>query len=210
MRIGVHKLLMNSPSDVSGLERMIDEGAIDPREIVALIGKTEGNGGANDFTRSFATLSFRLLRAPSGCSADDAAKRIAFVWSGGTEGVLSPHATVFTRSAAQPAGPAGNGLRSASRSPAILPEEVGTVAEVHEVAAATQKGAGRSWYSPPQGCALRPGQGPAADARRRSPTRTAAAPNWSPAIPMAQEAVRPRRYRSRSCGGARRNCEIGP
>jgi cyanuric acid amidohydrolase len=57
MRIGVHKLLMSSPNDVSGLDRMIDAGAIDPREIVALIGKTEGNGGANDFTRGFATLS---------------------------------------------------------------------------------------------------------------------------------------------------------
>ena len=67
MRIGVHKLLMNSPNDVSGLERMIDAGTIDPREIVAMIGKTEGNGGANDFTRGFATLSFSLaLGAPPG------------------------------------------------------------------------------------------------------------------------------------------------
>ena len=105
MRIGVHKVLMNSPSDVSGLERLIDEGAIDPREIVALIGKTEGNGGANDFTRGFATLAFSLALARRlGVSADEVGKRVAFVWSGGTEGVLSPHATVFTRSAAAPAG----------------------------------------------------------------------------------------------------------
>src|SRR3954465_560540 len=105
MRIGVHKGLMNSPNDVSGLERLIDSGQIDPSEIVASVGKTEGNGGANDFTRGFATLSFSLLLAPRlGISTEEVAKRVAFVWSGGTEGVLSPHATVFTRSSAQPAG----------------------------------------------------------------------------------------------------------
>src|SRR5665213_213312 len=105
MRVGVHKLLMNNPSDVSALDRLIDAGTINPTEIVALIGKTEGNGGANDFTRGFATLSFSLALARRlGITADEVAKRIAFVWSGGTEGVLSPHATVFTRSPSEPAG----------------------------------------------------------------------------------------------------------
>ena len=141
MRIGVHKLLMSSPNDVSGLERMIDAGTIDPREIVALIGKTEGNGGANDFTRGFATLSLSLALARRlGSSAEDVAKRVAFVWSGGTEGVLSPHATVFTRSAAQPSGAGGKRLAlgiAVTRD--FAPEEVGTMAEVREVAAATKK-----------------------------------------------------------------------
>ncbi len=63
MKIGVHKVAMASPSDVSELARKIDEKEIDPAEIVALIGKTEGNGGANDFTRGFATLSYQLLLA---------------------------------------------------------------------------------------------------------------------------------------------------
>ena len=57
MKIGVCKLAMASPNDVSELERLIDSREIDPAEIVAVIGKTEGNGGANDFTRGFATLS---------------------------------------------------------------------------------------------------------------------------------------------------------
>jgi cyanuric acid amidohydrolase len=39
-------MLMNSPNDVSSLERMIDAGTIDPREIVALIGKTEVIGAS--------------------------------------------------------------------------------------------------------------------------------------------------------------------
>ena len=79
MRVGVHKLPMNSPNDVSALVRLIDAGEVNPSEIVALIGKTEGNGGANDFTRGFATLSYSLALAPRlGVSPDEVAKRIAF------------------------------------------------------------------------------------------------------------------------------------
>ncbi|MGC2786748.1 MAG: ring-opening amidohydrolase, partial [Roseiarcus sp.] len=63
MKVGVHKLPMNSPNDVSAMERLIDQGEINPAEIVALIGKTEGNGGANDFTRGFATLSYAIALA---------------------------------------------------------------------------------------------------------------------------------------------------
>jgi len=139
MRVGVHKVLMSNPGDVSGLERLIDSGAVDPHEIVALIGKTEGNGGANDFTRAFATLSFCLALAKRmNIPAEEVAKRIAFVWSGGTEGVLSPHATVFTRGTGQP----GSGKRLAigiALTRDFAPEEVGTMAQVHEVAAAVKK-----------------------------------------------------------------------
>ncbi|UDL95992.1 ring-opening amidohydrolase [Lichenihabitans sp. PAMC28606] len=141
MDIGVYKVAMNAPSDVSELERLIAAGTIDPRSIVALIGKTEGNGGANDFTRGFATLSYQLLLARYlGCSPEEVGTRIAFVWSGGCEGVLSPHATVFTH---QP----GNGVGEAEGRLAlgievtrdILPEEVGTMVQVEEVAAAVRR-----------------------------------------------------------------------
>src|ERR1700733_3394513 len=104
MKVGVHKVAMASPSDVSELARKIDEKEIDPQDIVALIGKTEGNGGANDFTRGFATLSFSLaIGKHLALPPEEVTKRIAFVWSGGTEGVLSPHATLFTRVEAPPA-----------------------------------------------------------------------------------------------------------
>jgi cyanuric acid amidohydrolase len=139
MRVGVHKVSMNNPSDVSALERLIDAGEVDPREIVAVIGKTEGNGGANDFTRGFATLSFSLCLAKRlGISAEEAAKRIAFVWSGGTEGVLSPHATVFTRGAGEPTGGKRLALGIAMTRD-FAPEEVGTMIEVREVSAAVKR-----------------------------------------------------------------------
>lgn len=113
MKIGVHKIAMAAPNDVSGLKSLIDKGAVDPASIVAFIGKAEGNGGANDFTRGFATLSFELLLAPLlGISPDEVGTRIAFVWSVGTEGVLSPHATIFTRTPSEPAATARLALGS--------------------------------------------------------------------------------------------------
>src|SRR5947208_17118683 len=98
MNIGVWKVAMAAPNDVSELLKLIDSGQVDPASIVALIGKTEGNGGANDFTRGYATLSYQLLLAKClNLAVEEIGHRIAFVWSGGTEGVLSPHASVFTR-----------------------------------------------------------------------------------------------------------------
>ncbi|MDQ0455615.1 ring-opening amidohydrolase [Rhizobium paknamense] len=138
MRVGVHKIKMGNPGDVSDLKRQIEDGTINPHDIVALIGKTEGNGGANDFTRGFATQSLSLLLGTYLDLAPDAvAKRIAFVWSGGTEGVLSPHATVFTRSEAEPA--AGKRLAMGiALTRDLLPEEVGTMVEVRAVAEAVR------------------------------------------------------------------------
>jgi cyanuric acid amidohydrolase len=140
MSLKVHKIAMSQPGDVSGLAALLDAGALDPASIVAVIGKTEGNGGANDFTRGFATLSFALLLGKQlDLSVDDVIRRVAFVWSGGTEGVLSPHATIFSRGAdaATPGAPRlalGIGLTRE-----FLPEEVGTMAQVVEVAAAVRR-----------------------------------------------------------------------
>jgi cyanuric acid amidohydrolase len=140
MRVGVHKLAMNSPSDVSALERLIEAGVVDPAEIVALIGKTEGNGGANDFTRGFATLSFTLAIAKRlKLSPEEVAKRVAFVWSGGTEGVLSPHATLFTKSSAAPQSDGKRLAMGVAVTRDFAPEEVGTMSEVREVAAAVRR-----------------------------------------------------------------------
>ncbi len=138
MKIGVHKIAMAAPNDVSGLKCLIDTGAVDPAAIVALIGKTEGNGGANDFTRGFATLSFQLLLAPLlGLTPDEVGSRVAFVWSGGCEGVLSPHATIFTRSPSEgaetPRLALGIGITRD-----LAPEEIGRMAMVEAVAEAVR------------------------------------------------------------------------
>ncbi|MHB8502500.1 MAG: cyanuric acid amidohydrolase [Candidatus Acidiferrales bacterium] len=141
MKVGVYKVSMSNPGDVSGLRRLIDAGKVDPSQIVASIGKTEGNGGANDFTRALATLSFsRLLAEYTGGTPEEVAAHVAFVWSGGCEGVLSPHATFFTREDDAGAVPGEPRLAlSVQRTRDFKPEEVGRMIEVEEVAEATRR-----------------------------------------------------------------------
>ncbi len=109
----VIRIPTQGPGDVSGLMGLIDSGALEPSSILAVLGKTEGNGGVNDFTREYAVaalcnaLSSHLDLAPREVEA-----KIAFVMSGGTEGVLSPHITVFARSA-RPEGVRRTPARSA-------------------------------------------------------------------------------------------------
>src|SRR5947209_11003063 len=100
--VGVIKIATKGPGDVSGLIAMIGSGTIDPTSILAILGKTEGNGGVNDFTREYAVAALCTALAPQlGLSPEQVEQRIAFVMSGGTEGVLSPHITVFTRREAE-------------------------------------------------------------------------------------------------------------
>ena len=49
--IDVIRIPTKGPGDVSGLTQLIEAGRIDPASILAILGKTEGNGGVNDFTR---------------------------------------------------------------------------------------------------------------------------------------------------------------
>jgi cyanuric acid amidohydrolase len=140
MKIGVHKIAMASPDDVSALEKLIDAGEVSPADIVAVIGKTEGNGGANDFTRGYATLAFRLLLARKlGVEFDAVVRRVAFVWSGGTEGVLSPHATIFTRTDETSPSREPRLVLGIADTRTLSPEEVGTTVHVRLVADAVRE-----------------------------------------------------------------------
>jgi cyanuric acid amidohydrolase len=137
-RVDVFRLPMQGPADTAPLRHLLDSGALDVRHIVALLGKTEGNGGVNDFTREFATSAFAASLAPRlGLTPDAVEDRIAMVMSGGTEGVLSPHVTVFAR--VPDAGPAASGKRLAigvAATRELLPHEIGRVAQIEETAGA--------------------------------------------------------------------------
>jgi len=142
--VGIHKITCSGPADLSQVETLIASGALDPREIVAVMGKTEGNGCVNDFTRDFATQAWCALLAPRlGVSPRAVHDRVAFVMSGGTEGVLSPHFTMFTRKAGgTPIGsgaPPGGAKRLAvgiGFTRDFLPEEMGRMTQVTETARA--------------------------------------------------------------------------
>lgn len=137
MKIDVFKIEMSSPDDVRELKRLIDEKTVDAKEIIAVLGKTEGNGCVNDFTRALSTVSFRtLIAAETGWSNEVINKRVAFVMSGGTEGVMSPHATIFCKKEENTYSKRGEGKRlsvSSGFTRDFLPEEQGTVTMVEEV-----------------------------------------------------------------------------
>ncbi|NYE22652.1 cyanuric acid amidohydrolase [Pigmentiphaga litoralis] len=134
---------MAHPGDVSALASLIDAGELRARDIVAFIGKTEGNGGVNDFTRGYFTQSLMaLLARHTGEPAEALAARIPCVLSGGTEGVLSPHFVVFARHGDAPAQPVDTVNGSLAIGTAFtdpLPAEaVGRWAQVESVAAAVR------------------------------------------------------------------------
>jgi cyanuric acid amidohydrolase len=97
-RTDVFRIAMAGPADVSKLVGLIEEGDLDPATIAAILVKTEGNGGVNDFTREYTCATLAATLAPFlRATPAEVERRIAMVVSGGTEGVLSPHATIFAR-----------------------------------------------------------------------------------------------------------------
>lgn len=136
--VGIHKVTCSGPADLSQVEQLIASGELVPQDIVAVMGKTEGNGCVNDFTRDFATQAWCTLLAPKlGVSARAVHDRVAFVMSGGTEGVLSPHFTVFTRRSGGTPQPGTRRLAvGIGFTRDFLPEEMGRMAQVTETARA--------------------------------------------------------------------------
>src|SRR5271154_5332415 len=139
----VIRIPTSGPGDVSGLMALVDSGALKPSSILAVLGKTEGNGGVNDFTREYAVAGLCNALAPRLALTPRAVEsRIAFVMSGGTEGVLSPHMTVFARGRTPKEADDGAGEARLSVGVAhtrdFLPEEIGRDAQIGETMKAVE------------------------------------------------------------------------
>lgn len=137
----VFRIYMDGPGDLRDLEKLIGNGTIIAKDIVAIFAKTEGNGCVNDFTREYASKSFATcLSRHLGCSVEDVESKVALVMSGGTEGVLSPHATVFTRKECEVAQDNGKKRLAigVSHTRDFLPEEIGRTEQIRETAVAVQ------------------------------------------------------------------------
>jgi len=135
--IEVRKVPIQSVSDAAGLATLIDEGVLAADRVVAIIGKTEGNGGVNDYTRIIADRAFREVLVAKGTRSMEQVRQVPFVWSGGTDGVLSPHATVFATVLAESV-PASDEPRLSvgfAMSERLLPEEIGRQPMIEKVAA---------------------------------------------------------------------------
>jgi barbiturase len=138
MAIEAAKIELKTVQDASGLEACLDAGQFTADEVIAVIGKTEGNGGVNDFTRILADQAFRRVLAKRGRRSEAQIAAIPMVWSGGCDGVITPHATVFARNSRT--GTAANSRLAigAAMSAELLPEDIGRPAMVEKVAAAVK------------------------------------------------------------------------
>lgn len=147
-RVDVFKIPCRGPADLSGVEALLASGALRAEDIVAVMGKTEGNGCVNDFTRDYASHAWCALLAPRlGITPAAVHARVALVMSGGTEGVLSPHFSVFARRNEATAAPvAGKRLAvGVAFTRDFAPHEIGRLAQVRataEAVAAAMRDAG--------------------------------------------------------------------
>jgi cyanuric acid amidohydrolase len=139
MRADVNRFSLADPSDASGLRNAIESGRIKPEQVVCVIGKTHGNGLVNDYTRGYLSLSLaRVLGACLGEPPEAVLARVPFVFSGGVEGVLSPHYSVFT------VDPDGHGQSGKSLAVGVAftreatPSQIGAQAQIEEVATAVR------------------------------------------------------------------------
>lgn len=134
MAIEVAKVELKSVSDASGLEACLKAGQFSADQVIAVIGKTEGNGGVNDFTRILADQAFRRVLEKNGKRSAADIHNIPMVWSGGCDGVITPHATVFARN--DKTGPKDKPrlVIGTALSVELLPEDIGRPAMVEKVA----------------------------------------------------------------------------
>jgi barbiturase len=138
--IEVRKVPIRHVSDASGLVDLIDARVIEADRVIAVVGKTEGNGGVNDYTRLIADRAFREVLVNEGTRSPDEVMQVPIVWSGGTDGVLSPHATVFATIARDSASETDEPRLTVgfAMSQRLMPEEIGRPAMVEKVATAVK------------------------------------------------------------------------
>ncbi|GAA4110956.1 ring-opening amidohydrolase [Knoellia locipacati] len=149
--IEVRKVPIHSVSDASELAKLIDDGVMEASRVIAIIGKTEGNGGVNDYTRIIADRAFREVLVEKGAPADQV-KQVPIVWSGGTDGIISPHATIFatvpedkTEKTDEPRLTVGFAM-----SEPIKPEEIGYTGMISKVAEAVKVAMERAGITDPK------------------------------------------------------------
>ncbi|WP_426244933.1 ring-opening amidohydrolase [Nocardioides sp. LHG3406-4] len=137
--IEVRKVPIHSVADASEFAKLIDDGVMAAERVIAIIGKTEGNGGVNDYTRIISDRAFREVLVDRGVPTEQV-KQIPIVWSGGTDGVISPHATIFATVPAEDAVQTDEPRLTVgfAMSEQLLPEDIGRVAMVTKVADAVK------------------------------------------------------------------------
>ena len=138
-QVAAFRILTRGPSDVAELTALLDTGVLLAEDLVSILGKTEGNGGRNDFTRELAIRALEELLAPRLSVPKEAVcDRVILSFSGGTEGLVTPHLLAFAQRgefrkqrAAHKRLVIGTG-----HTRAFAPEEIGRMAQVEATAEA--------------------------------------------------------------------------
>ena len=138
MAIEVAKVELKTVQDASGVEDLLKAGKFTADEVIAVVGKTEGNGGVNDFTRILADQAFRRVLMKYGKRSEAEIHNIPMVWSGGCDGVITPHATIFARNGKTGSPNKSRLVIGTALSAELLPEDIGRIAMVQKVAAAVK------------------------------------------------------------------------
>ncbi len=141
-RVAVHRVDCRGPGDLESVRALLRSGALRAADIVAVMGKTEGNGCVNDHTREYASVMWsHFLAGELGCTAAQAEQRVALVMSGGTEGVLSPHFTIFSRAwvDADAVKPGKRLVIGCAQTADFAPQEMGRLAQIEATAEAVRQ-----------------------------------------------------------------------
>ena len=148
--IEVRKVPIHSVADASELAKLIDDGVMAPERVIAIIGKTEGNGGVNDYTRIIADRAFRECLIDKGAPAEQV-HQVPIVWSGGTDGVISPHATIFATVPPEQVDVTDEPRLTVgfAMSEPLLPEEIGYTPMIEKVAAGVRVAMARAGITDP-------------------------------------------------------------
>ncbi|MBP2364527.1 ring-opening amidohydrolase [Pseudonocardia parietis] len=148
--IEVRKVPIHSVADASELAKLIDSGDLRAERVVAIIGKTEGNGGVNDYTRIIADRAFREVLIEKGAPATQV-RDVPIVWSGGTDGVISPHATIFATVPPEEATPSDEPRLTVgfAMSEQLAPEDIGRTPMITKVADAVHAAMKRAGITDP-------------------------------------------------------------
>jgi cyanuric acid amidohydrolase len=151
MECVVYRVPMRHPGDASGITRLVDDGGVAVETIVAIFGKTEGNGCVNDFTRGYALSAISAALGPRlGITPDAVGSQIAMVMSGGTEGGLSPHFLVFAAAPGTTPTPGRKALAIGTAvTDALRPEDIGRMPQVDATASAVRAAMGRAGIEGP-------------------------------------------------------------
>jgi len=116
--INLLKFGVSSPADTSPLKEL-EAAGYRPEDIMGVVGKSEGNGCVNDFSRTLSTHVWEPLIPQESVT----------IFSGGTEGVLSPHVTFIVKES-KPTGLQG----VVGHTRELEPHEIGTSEHAREVA----------------------------------------------------------------------------